>query len=303
MARNLINLMKAAIALAESLNFSRAARKLHISQPTLTKNIVALEDWIGVTLFERDRQSVALTDAGQAFVEEARHSVLHSERAIQAARVASQNFESVLNVGRSPYIDPFLVSTLLSIRLPLYPHLRLELSSQFSCDLVHEVLAGTMDLAIVTEPPPSPLLAATKVAESCFYIVMSKENDLAYKPSLSLSDLGGQEWVLFERGVHPPLYDQILRIAAARHITPRQIRHVMTAEEAFPFVSVADSIAFLTKSGALRIAKGEITLRPLFEESLPLRTYLAGRVDNKSKIVSEFMRAYVRKLSQFVEAA
>jgi len=74
MTRNLLSLVKSAIALAESLNFSRAAHARHISQPTLTKHISALEDWVGVPLFERDRQVVAIKDAGRAFIEEARLS-------------------------------------------------------------------------------------------------------------------------------------------------------------------------------------------------------------------------------------
>lgn len=147
MKRNLINLMRSAIALADSLNFSRAAKILHVSQPTLTKNVAALEDWVGVPLFERDRQNVTINDAGRAFVEEARVSVLHCERAVQAARAATHNSETILNIGRSPYTDPFLISTLFSVRLPLFPQLRIELSSQFSCDLVNDVLTGLMDLA------------------------------------------------------------------------------------------------------------------------------------------------------------
>ena len=299
MKRNLINLMKSAIALADSLNFSRAAKILHVSQPTLTKNVAALEDWVGVPLFERDRQNVTINDAGRVFVEEARISVLHCERAVQAARAATHSSETVLNIGRSPYTDPFLISTLLSVRLPLFPKLRVELSSQFSCDLVHDILAGSMDLAITTEPPLSPMLSATKIAESTFYIAMSDEHELTIRESLSLTDLDGKEWVLFERRVHPRMYDSIMRQAQESHVTPTQIHHVMTAEEAFPFISQGNCVAFLGKSGALRLANGSITIRPLIEEALLLRTYIAARADNKSKVASEFVRTFVRKISQF----
>jgi len=72
----LLNLIQSAIALTECLSFSRAARMRHISQPTLTKQVAALEDWIGVPLFERDHQSVTVNEAGKAFIEEARLSVL-----------------------------------------------------------------------------------------------------------------------------------------------------------------------------------------------------------------------------------
>lgn len=68
MTRNLLSLLKSAIALAETLSFSRAARMRHISQPTLTKHISALEDWLGISIFDRNRQMVAITDAGRALL-------------------------------------------------------------------------------------------------------------------------------------------------------------------------------------------------------------------------------------------
>ena len=76
MAGNDIRLMEAAIALAEELNFSRAAQKLHVTQPALTKRIAELEDRLGIPLFTRDHQTVDVNDSGQAFVEEARLSRL-----------------------------------------------------------------------------------------------------------------------------------------------------------------------------------------------------------------------------------
>jgi hypothetical protein len=96
MAGNDIRLMEAAIALAEELNFSRAAQKLHITQPALTKRIAELEDRLGISLFARDHQMVDVSDSGRAFVEEARLSVLHGERAFQAAQRAARGVDVVL---------------------------------------------------------------------------------------------------------------------------------------------------------------------------------------------------------------
>ena len=217
--------------------------------------------------------------------------------AVQAARAATHNSEAVLTIGRSPDTDPFLISTLLTVRLPLFPKLSVELSSQFSCDLVHDVVAGLVDLAIASEPPLSPLLSATKLAEAPFYIVMSKDHESAAHESVSLSALDGTEWVLCERRVHPPVYDAIMRVARSKGVTPSQVHHVMTPEEAFPLLTQGRSVAFLTKAGALRIARDMLTLRPLAEDALILKTYIAARTDNKSKIASEFMRMFVRKIS------
>jgi DNA-binding transcriptional LysR family regulator len=179
MARNETKFMECAVALSEELHFTRAAQKIHISQPMLTKTIQDLEDSVGGLLFIRNRKIVTLSDAGRAYIEQARLALLYGERAFQAAKAAMQSADVLLNIGRSPYTDPFLVSTLLSIELPLFPQLKIELTSRFSCELAHELLIGSLDLAIVTEPPESPLLTTVKIAESHFYIAMSKRDDLA----------------------------------------------------------------------------------------------------------------------------
>jgi DNA-binding transcriptional LysR family regulator len=296
MMRNEIRLMEAAIALAEELNFSRAAHRLHISQPALTKQIAELESRLGFSLFERDHQSVAVNEAGRAYVQEARMSVFHSERAVQAARAALNNAEVVLRVGRSPYGDPFLTSTLLSVRLPLFPQLKVELTSGFSCDLVHDVLSGRVDLALVTEPPESPMLSMTKVDEAPLYVALSEENELAKLPQLSMSNLSHQNWIIFGRSVHPPLYDRILQVASDLAIRPRDMHHIMVPEEAYQLIAEKNGVALLSKTGALKNARDGVTIRPLVEQGLILKTFLASRVDNQSKLTSEIVRAFGRKM-------
>jgi DNA-binding transcriptional LysR family regulator len=300
MARNETKYTESAIALSEELSFTRAAQRVHISQPLLTRNIAELEATLGFPLFQRNRRTVSMNDAGRAYVEQARLALLYGERAFQAARAVMQDAEVVLNIGKSPYTDPFLTSTLLSIQLPLYPKLRIELSSQYSCDLVRDVLVGSLDLAIATEPPDSPLLATFKVAESPFYIAMSRQDKLAARPSVTLDELANRCWVLFERRLHPPLYDTVMQLAEERKIVPAKIQHITAPEEAFHFVADGSCLAFLVKAGALLMARNGITVRPLTEDVLSLKTYLASRADNKSKVASELVRAFVRKLSNLV---
>lgn len=119
-----VRLLQAAIAVARDLNFSRASERLHIGQSTLSKQVYELETQLGFRLFNRNHQTVEVTDAGRAFVEEAREAVLHMERAISAATAVFNGADEILNLGKSAYTEPFLVSTLLSIRLPLFPGMR-----------------------------------------------------------------------------------------------------------------------------------------------------------------------------------
>jgi len=297
MTQNETKFMDSALALAETLHFTKAAKRLRISQPQLTKNIQELEDTLGIRLFDRDRKTVTLNDAGRAYLEQARLSIMYAERAFQAAKEAMREVDTVLHVGRSPYTDPFLVSTLNSIQLPLYARLRVELSSRFSCELVDEILAGALDVAIATEPPESPLLTMVTVAESPFYIAMSRRDKLASSPAVTLEALSKYCWILFERRLHPPLYDHVLRLAQERKVTPQKIRHITAPEEAFPLVEAGECIAFVVKTGALLLSRNGVTVRPLLEPELILRTHLVSRADNESKLVSEFVRTYMRKLS------
>lgn len=299
MAHNELKQMASAIALAEELSFTQAAIKLRVSQPTLTRNISSLESDLGVELFERDHKRVKVKDAGRAYVEEARIAVLHSVRAVQAARAAKHNSEVVLNIGKTPYADPFLLSTLLSIRLPLYPHLRTEVSSQFSYELAHEVLRGALDLAIIVEPPESASLTKVKIDEAPFYIAMSEEDELARRQSVTLEELNGRCWVLFERRMHPLVYDSVLQLADQQKVKPSKIQHAVIPEEAFPSIANGSCIAFLVKSGALRVARNGVTVRPLAEDSLTLKTYLACHAEDSSRVVSELVRAFIRKLGTF----
>jgi DNA-binding transcriptional LysR family regulator len=297
MTQNETKFMDSALALAETLNYTKAAKRLRISQPQLTKNIQELEDTLGFRLFDRDRKTVALNDAGRAYIEQAKLSVMYAERAFQDARAAMRDADIVLHAGRSPYTDPFLVSALHSVQLPLYSNLRVELSSDFSCDLVHEVLAGALDLAVVTEPPKSPLLTTVKVSESPFYIAMSKKDELARRPSVALEALSNRYWILFERRLHPPLYDDVLHFAGQRGVVAKKIRHITAPEEAFPLLADGECVAFVVKAGALRLSRNGVTVRPLAAPELILKTYLASRADNESKLLSEFVRAYMRKLA------
>lgn len=298
MSGNDLKYMKAAIAVAEELSFSRAAKRLHISQPAVTKYIGELEEMLGVALFLRDHHVVSVTEAGRAYVANARIAVLHADRAIQAARAAGQDAEMILNVGRSPYADPFFTATFLTMKLPLFPRLRLNLSSGFSCDLVHDVLTGELDAAVVIEPPDSGQLTGVKIDESPLYAVISREDELASFQSVRLSQLTSKRWLMFQRSSHPPLYDLIHERAQEVKAIPSAIQHFMVPEETIPLLMERNGVVITAKSGALRIARDGYTMRPFEEADLMMKTLLISRSDNTSPALSELVRGFMRKMKQ-----
>jgi DNA-binding transcriptional LysR family regulator len=215
-----IGLLQAAIALAEDLHFGRAAERLNMSQPTLSKQILRLERSLGFRIFEHNHQAAELTDAGRVFLAEGREVVAHAERAILSARAVLNGSVEILNIGKSSYTDPFLISTLLSIHLPLFPDMKIKLWSNFSNELARQVIVGTLDLALITGVPHKPKLSMLNVADNPFYIVMLMDDDLALYREVRLSQMDGRNWALLGQHANAYLYDTIQAVAADRGAHP-----------------------------------------------------------------------------------
>jgi DNA-binding transcriptional LysR family regulator len=292
-----LRLIRAAVAVAEELSFSRAALKLHISQPALTKQIQDLEATLRIPLFIRRPHGVQLTDAGRAFVEESKLALLHQQRAVQVAKSVAKGAEAVLTLGQSPFVDPLLTSVVTSIHLPLFPDLRIAVSSDNEPELLRRVASSELDVALVSAGPSMPQLTQVEVATSPLYVLTSETSSLAIKRSLMLRDLDEIPWILFARQIQPMLYDSIEARAGASGAAATERHYVTSAEQAAQLVYRIGGAAILNKHGAWRVAMDGLTIRPLDESEILLRTVLAVRSDS-SRVVSELVRATVRKLRQ-----
>ena len=292
-----IRLLQAAIVLSEELNYSRAAERLCIDQSTLSRRIMELESLVKLRLFERNHQLVEMTEAGRHFVQEARSALLHAERAVLSATAASRGADEVLNIGRSAYIDPYLVTTLMSIQLPLFPGLKIKQWSNYSHELVQQVALGKLDMALVTAVQDTPKLNLLVVADAPIYIALSSDNPVRSKKELRLEDLSGHDWILPAPHVNPYLHEMIRNVQSEKGIAASDVHHVTTADEASELILTHKGVAFLTRNNAWRIARDGVTMRPLAESRLRLVTKLATRADSKSRLVSEFVRAAGRKLA------
>jgi DNA-binding transcriptional LysR family regulator len=152
---------------------------------------------------------VELTDAGRAFVEEARSALFHTERAVHLAHAAHNGSNSVLTIGHSPFANHDWISAMLAIRLPLYPRLGIRLMTQFAMESVRSVLVGEVNLALVTAPPQHSQITAVPFAPAQLYAALPETHPAAHKERLVLQDLANDKWILFPKRVHPLLYEAV----------------------------------------------------------------------------------------------
>jgi DNA-binding transcriptional LysR family regulator len=143
-------------------------------------------------------------------------------------------------------------------------------------------------------------LFAARITEAPFYIATPDDHPLVAKETLTLEDLRGCTWIIFDRKVHPILHDMIARRAAEDGVIYRNNQNVLSADEAFQLVAENLGIAFLTMASAPRTKSPGVTVRPLVDKELRIELYLASRAENRSKLASEFVRAFMKRIEQIL---
>jgi DNA-binding transcriptional LysR family regulator len=217
------------------------------------------------------------------------------ERAVHLARTAHDGANNLLAIGHSHEADQAWISDLLAVRLPLYPKLALRLMSQFSIELVRSVLAGELNLALVTAPPEDSQIEAAPFVLTPLYAALPDGHAAAQKERLALQDLGKDEWILFARRVHPVVHDAIMDAARREGIAPKRAHDIITPQEAIHLVSEHVGVAILTKPMALGWRADGVVVKPLSDESLCFNTCVIMRKDDDSRLANEFARSFLRR--------
>jgi DNA-binding transcriptional LysR family regulator len=208
-----VRLLQAVFVLAQELNFTRAAHRLHITQSALSKQI-----------------SKQINE-----IQEQHRSPLFT-------RKNKKNLE-LTEVGR----DQGWFSAILAIHLPMYPKLRVQLISQFSIELSRSVMAGEPNLALVTAPPENSQITAAAFLQTPLYAALLQTRATAQKEHIALQDLAKDDWILFARRVHPVVHASIMDAVRLEGICPKDEHDIITVQQAVHLVSEHVCAAILTK--------------------------------------------------------
>ena len=212
------------VAVAETENVSRAAVKLHVSQPALSKQIRDLEDEIGFCLLERTAKSVRLTEAGRAFLEEARAILKHAGDAVLKGRAFAGKFETELRVGDWPLGTGRIMPALLRAYHQAMPNVHVRLHDWSVYQDIAGVRDGRLQLAIVVAPPKANalndfLFQELRTARLC--LAVSSSHRFARRKSVSLTDAAREPFVGLIRESYPQYQEHLASIFARVNPKPR----------------------------------------------------------------------------------
>lgn len=198
------------IAVAEELHFGRAAERLGLAPPALSRQISALEDELGVSLLTRTTRQVALTRAGLIMLEEAKAILVRMERASRSVREASLASSKVLRVGAIDAASSSFVPEALVTFRSRHPGVEIKFVEAMTAPLVQMLEAGKLDLALL-RPPRKPTDCAFEVLRvERPIVVLSDDHPLAAREHLTMQDLIGEPFVVPSKRIRPFAYDLVM---------------------------------------------------------------------------------------------
>lgn len=214
------------VAVAEELHFGRAAQRLHIQQPPLSRQVQILEAELGFALFERSRRRVALTPAGVAFLRGARQVFGALDAAVQDATRANQGKSGRLAVGYPSSLAYSGLTELLRAFRTRYPAVELVLRELPPAEQIEGLKAGNLDVGFVRTSVDDAALVAELVRRESLMAVLPDDHALAARRAIPLSALAQEPFVLFPRARGPAYFDQLMALCNSAGFTPRIVQEV-----------------------------------------------------------------------------
>lgn len=254
--------LEAIAVLAETLHFGRAAVRLHVSQPALSKRIRRLEDRIGGPLLVRGYRDVRLTEAGRLLAGRARHLLQESAAAVSVSQRAARGDAGLLRIGFGiASLLGLLPEVLLRFRRA-HPGVQLQLRDMPTPDQVNALIAGDIDVGFVRRPTSDDRLVTRPVLDERLVVALGPRSP--WDPRLGLRSIATEPFIIIARERSASFYDHALSVCAAAGFAPRIVQE---ASELFTILSLVRAglgVSLVPRSTALMRVPGvrfrELTL-------------------------------------------
>ena len=284
------------VAVAEDLSFSRAAERLLVAQPALSTQIAQLEAELGVVLLDRNRRSVRLTLAGQAFLKDARELLRGAETAAERARRVARGEEGQLSIAFFSAPTMIFLPELVRHYRSKFPGVSLRLLELTPERQLPALLQGEADLGFTRALPPGyPQIATQLVFEERLLAVMPETHRWAGRSFLKLEQLAGEDFVLLERSEASIFYDHMISACRAVGFSPR-VRHSPNLMATVVTLVAAEQGISLVPEGVQNLRRQGLRYVPLRPAAPPVPLLMSWPAQAESPACASFRQLVVERL-------
>jgi DNA-binding transcriptional LysR family regulator len=280
------------VAVAEDLSVTKAAKRLGMAQPPLSRQIRSLENELAVQLFERRSGKLFLTDAGARFLGAARLVLEQAAAAIEVARQSKKGELGTVRVGFGKGLGD-VVSLVINQHMRLYPDIEFDFRDILSGHQSEALLGRKIDVGFSHGPATSLEVASEKLFRESLSVVLARTNPLSKRRHLRLKDLSHQTLLLIERSISPNFHDLALTLCRNAGLSPRIVLTESTIyDEAGAMMTASGKGIFLAvgKNPTHPSFADRLTVLPLREPQAIIEVHTAWRRDETSPTILNFIQ-------------
>lgn len=286
--------LKYFIAVAEERSFSRAALRLHVSQPPLSTQLKALEDELGVRLLDRTNRGVSLTAAGQVFFDEMRAVLARLERGKEMARNAGRGDVGTLSIGFVSIADYGILPPALKEFRSLYPRVEVHLHELTTDAQMREIRAARLDLGIGIGPLDAPDLHFEPVAQELLLLAAPTGHRLTRGDKVvDLKALANESFIVPPRDIAPGLFDLIIGQCRAAGFAPRITQQARQMQTVISLVACGMGFA-LVPASVQNLRRQGVQYRPLQGPAATIELGILRPRDDDDPVSRNFVATLLR---------
>ncbi|MBK0866869.1 MAG: LysR family transcriptional regulator [Saccharopolyspora sp.] len=276
-----LNQLAGFVAVAEELHYGRAAERLRMTQPPLSRQIQLLEREIGVRLFDRGGRAVRLTPAGKAFLRDARRLLHEAENATLAVRRVPAGEAGSLRIGFTATSAYGLLGGVLETARDRLPHVDVALRELVTRDQLDMLSSAALDLGLMRPPITRPELDSRRVVTEPLLAALPAGHPLANgSEPLSPADFDGADVVMYSPTEARYFHELLVSIFREAHVTPHYTQHVSQVHTVLALVRAGLGLALVPSTATLLRFEG-VVLRPVrLPEPEPVELHLGWRRAN-----------------------
>ena len=280
--------LRSFVVAAEELHVGRAATRLHLTQPSLSRQLAALERDVGVPLFTRVKRRFGLSPAGEVFLGAAREIV---RRADEAARDAQRAHRGELGTLRLRFVQSAtfeVLPRLLAAFRAAHPDVTLDVVTMTTLRQVAELRAGQADVGLLRPPIGEPTLTTRVISRDPLVAALPAGHPLAERESVPLAALADEPFVLYTRSSGPSVQDSIIGHCMAAGFSPRIIQEAADVQTIVSLVAAGLGVSLLIAPTPPTTERA-VAYRPVSDDLPPWELALAWSADNQSPVLSRFL--------------